>query len=178
MRRLPPFEPLLRVHRALEQAGIPHALGGSGLLFHLGLCEAVRDWDVTTDEPWERVRPALAGLTFELILPRGVYATEAMGRVQLDGCELDVMARFAVRTSGGVCRIPTIATGEWRGVPLGCPEAWAVAYLLLDREERAAALLEHLGRNGGCAGSVARMLKEPLPAHVRARLAFLGAATH
>ena len=45
----PPLAPLQRACARLAAAGIPHALGTSGLLYSMGLVDQVNDWDVTCD---------------------------------------------------------------------------------------------------------------------------------
>ena len=58
LRCAPPLRPLLVLVERLERAGIVVALGGSGLLATLGLTDAVRDWDLTTDAGLDAVRTA------------------------------------------------------------------------------------------------------------------------
>lgn len=50
---------ILPLVRSLAEAGCPVVLGGSGLLASLGLIDRVRDWDLVTDAPVERVLSAV-----------------------------------------------------------------------------------------------------------------------
>jgi len=57
-----------QVVTALQDHGADAALGGSGLLAALGLVDAVRDWDVTTDADPAVVEAALQsiGATYDI----------------------------------------------------------------------------------------------------------------
>lgn len=168
----PELQPLLALTRTLGAAGIECALGGSGLLHSLGLIDQVRDWDVTTDAPLEPVRQALAA--FPLTSPGhggAAFATGFRLALTADGADIDLMGSFAIRTSAGVCRLPTIVAGSWEGVPTGSPEVWAVAYRLMERHPKADLLSEYLRTHGARGATVRRMLAEPLPSALQAEVA-------
>jgi len=166
----PPLEPLLEIVGRLEAAGIRCALGGSGLLAALGLTETVRDWDLTADAPLERLLPCARGLTCTTAGASGVHAD---AKLVFPSLAVEVIAGFAFDVAGRVVRIPTLVTGRWRGVPLGSPEAWAVAYDLLERPLRRDLLLEHLRARGHSPTAVALLLAEPLPQGIARALAAL-----
>jgi hypothetical protein len=166
----PPFEPLLEIVARVEGAGIPCALGGSGLLAALGLTETVHDWDLTADAPLDRLLPVARGLAWTTAGPSGNHAD---AKLVLPALAIEVIAGFAFHVPGGVVRIPTVVAGRWRGVPLGSPEAWAVAYDLLGRPARRDLLLDHLRARGHSAATVARLLGEPLPEGIARTLAAL-----
>ncbi len=159
----PPLEPLLAMVRRIERARIVCALGGSGLLVALGLAETARDWDLTADAPLEAVIPLAEGYAFETSGPGGVHADSKLVLPELG---IEVIARFAFHGPAGVIRMPTVVTRRWHGVPLGSPEAWAVAYHLLGRPEKRDLLLGHLRAKGHDAHTVARLLAQPLPGDV------------
>jgi hypothetical protein len=158
------------VVEALERAGLPCALGGSGLLLALGLAETAHDWDVQCDAPPTAVLRALAGRDLVLHGSGGVHADH---KVVTHGGRVEVIVRFAFATRRGTCRVPAMGSGRWRGVPLASPEAWAVAYALLGRTAKSERLFAHLGAVGADADAVARLRAEPLPADLDARLASL-----
>lgn len=166
----PPLPPLHDVIGRLERAGITAALGGSGLLAALGLATEVRDWDLTTDASQGEVAAALAGLDQELAGSSGVHADH---KVMLPGVSVEVICRFAFHVKGGVVRIPTRVTRRWQDVPVGSPEAWAVAYALLDRPAKADLLWSWLAGRTADLEVVERLLAQPLPESVAARLAAL-----
>jgi hypothetical protein len=166
---LPPFAPLREVVARLEGAGLVCALGGSGLLAALGLTETVRDWDLTTDAAIAEVLGALGTLAHEYHGSSGIHADQ-----KLVIGPVEVIVRFAFLTEGKVVRVPTVVTGRWRDVPLGSPEAWAVAYALMGRDAKAETLFAHLAR-GADPKALATLMAEPLPASLRDRLAALAA---
>ena len=166
----PPLKPLLEIVARLEREGIVCALGGSGLLAALGLTDTVRDWDLTAEAPLERLLPIAHGWPYETT---GSDALHADAKLMFPGRSVEVIAQFAFRVPGGAVRIPTVVTGHWRGVPLGSPEAWAVAYDLLDRPAKRDLLLGYMRARGHDQAVVERLLAEPLPAGISATLAAL-----
>jgi hypothetical protein len=173
----PPIEPLRAALARLASAGIPHALGASGLCASLGLVERVNDWDVTCDADLDTLASVFADQPHERFGNSGCHADH---KLNIESGGIELIARFAFFVPGGIVRIPTIVTGTWQGVPVGSPEAWAVAYALMGeledsqrRRDRAALLFAHLAAHGADAATVAALLAEPLPASIAARLAAL-----
>jgi hypothetical protein len=164
------MEPLLEVSAALGAAGVEHALGGSGLLHALGLAERVGDWDLTTDAPMDMIQRILAGAGGEVFGPSGIHADS---KLRLHGGAVELILGMAFVTEGGLCRIPTFPSGQWRSVPLASAEAWAVAYALMGRGEKSDRLFAHLEARGCEPAIVGRLVREPLPERLRARLAGL-----
>lgn len=168
----PPLAPLRAVLDRLERAGIEAALGGSALLMALGLARGARDWDLTTEAAVETLDALFADVPHERHGASGVHADH---KLTFDGGAVELIARFAFRHEAGVCRIPTIVTARWHGMPVGSPEAWAAAYALMGRHAKAELLFDHLAGGGADRERVARLLAEPLPGALRARLeALLG----
>lgn len=170
MRSTPPLPPLIARVERLERAGIVVALGGSGLLAALGLADRVGDWDLTTDAPFESVVAALGEPCTDR---HGSDALHADQKLVLEDGAIEIIVGFAFHVEGRVVRIPTEVSGRWQGAPLGSPEGWAVAYALLGRAEKSQALLRHLATVGADASRIARLLREPLPDEIAARLATL-----
>lgn len=168
---IPPLEPLRRVHRALEAGGVVAALGGSGLLYSLGLVDSVRDWDLTTDAPFGQVQAALGALPWQPA-PTGDqgYATAHRINVTPDGADIDLMVGYAVRCERGVVQFPTVVTGDLQGIPVGSPEVWAVAYQLIGRPQKAAALNDYLRHHGYRSEIRDQLLSQPLPKAVAATI--------
>ena len=166
----PPFEPLLEVVARIEAEGIGCALGGSGLLAALGLARTVRDWDLTAEAPLERLLPIARGWRHETAGSSGVHAD---AKLMFPDRAIEVISRFAFHAPGGVVRIPTVVTGRWCGVPLGSPEAWAVAYHLLGRPAKRDLLLGHLRASGHDPTLIANLLRQPLPEEIARELATL-----
>ena len=169
----PPAGPLLEAVRRIESAGLTVALGGSGLLAVLGLGTEARDWDLTTDAGHEDVAARFAGIEIERVGASGIHADH---KVRLEGGAVEIICGFAIRAGAGVVRIPTVVSARVELVPIGSPEAWAVAYALLGREEKSERLMRWLEARGADLGVIARLLAEPLPLNLAARLESLARA--
>ena len=164
----PSLEALQLVVAACRQAGVEVALGGSGLLCSLELGDSVRDWDLTTDAPRDKVEEALAGLDWrEATHGDGPFRSAYRLSVQVGGAEIDLMGRFAI----GAVHLPTIVTGQWQGVPVGSPEVWAVAYRLMERTPKADALDRYLREHGARTIVVDRLRQEALNPNIRGQIA-------
>jgi hypothetical protein len=162
---LPPLAPLRRVGARLDAAGIVWGLGGSGLMHALRLADTVRDWDLTVDAAQDLVHATLADLAPTL---HGNFGIHADHKVVCFGADVEVICRFAFFGERGVIHIPTIVTRRWNDIPIGSPEAWAVAYALMigekpGRAEKAAALFAWVEANGPDPEAVAMLSEEPLP---------------
>lgn len=167
---LPPLEPLLEVHRRLAAAGIEYALGASALLHSLGLADHVGDWDINTEADHDVLGPLFEGLGAVRFGSSGIHADS---KIQLLGDKVEVIVRMAILVEGRIVRIPTLVRGQWQGVPVGSPEAWAVSYALLGRAEKSERLFGWLTEHGARPDDVARMLWEPLPRTLAQRMAAL-----
>jgi hypothetical protein len=167
---LPPLAPLADASRRLAAAGIPHALGASGLLFAHGLSDHARDWDVTVEADRADVEPLFADLMPRFVGSSGVHADS---KLVLHGGVVELILRFAFLVPGGIVRVPTLVDGTWRGIPLGALEAWAAAYTLLGRTEKAERVFARLAERGARPSALAEVLRQPLPADLAARLAAL-----
>jgi hypothetical protein len=170
----PPLEPLREALTRLAAAGVPHALGGSGLCAALGLVDRVNDWDVTCEADAAALAALFAG---EPTRASGNSGCHADHKLALRGGEIELIARFAFFVDGGIVRIPTRVSGRWKDLPVGSPEAWAAAYALMGeledasrRRERAERLFAHLEAHGADGEIVRVLLAEPLPAALAARL--------
>ncbi len=136
---------LFEVAHRLKRGGVKFALGGSGLLHALGLCDLVYDWDITTESSWEQVEACIKGLEYERIPPSGIYATEHFCKINLHGSSVDLMRKFAIRQGDQAPHpISTIVTGYWRGIPLGSPREWSEAYRLMGRNAKADLLAKYM----------------------------------
>lgn len=179
----PPLEPLKEALAKLSRAGVPHALGASGLCAALGLVDRVNDWDVTCDADLATLEAIFADEPGESFGNSGCHADH---KRNLRGGEIELIARFAFFADGGIVRIPTRVTCQWHGVPVGSPEAWAVAYALMGalddeahrerRRARGELLFGWLAEHGADAETVRVLLAEPLPEWLATRLATLPVA--
>ena len=169
----PPLAYLADASRRLAAAGVPHALGASGLLFAHGLVDHVGDWDVQVEADRVVVEPLFADLAPRYVGSSGVHADSKL--VLHDGA-VELILRFAFVVPAGVARVPTLVDGEWQGIPLGALEAWAAAYALLERPAKADLVFARLAARGARPAAVAALLAQPLPAGLAARLRALPVA--
>jgi len=166
----PPLASLREVHERLARAGIEHALGASALLHAHGLIDHVGDWDINTDATHDVLDPLFEDLDPVHFGSSGIHADSKM---QMFDRQVELIVRMAILADGRIVRIPTLPRSTWNGVPVGSLEAWAVSYTLLGRTEKADRIFEHLQRNGANPKDVERMLREPLPKDLAARLSGL-----
>jgi hypothetical protein len=157
----------MEVHERLVKAGIEHALGASALLHAHGLSDHVGDWDINTDATHDVLDPLFEDLNPIHFGSSGIHADSKM---QMFDRQVELIVRMAIVADGQIVRIPTLPRTTWNGVPVGSLEAWAVSYELLGRTEKANKIFEHLRRNGANVQDVERMLQEPLPEDLAARL--------
>ena len=151
----PPLRVVQAVHRDLAARG-QVVLGGSGLLYALGLVDSVGDWDLVTDVPSEQVAGVLADRSLVAQRLGGDlpgFATAALFRVDAGDHQIDVLVDFAIRVAGRVTAIPARPWRTWQGMTLARPEDWALAYELMGREEKAALLRDWLLAHPGPASS-------------------------
>ncbi len=176
----PPLAPLQALLERLRAAGLPHALGGSGLLAIHGLVDGARDWDLAVDADIDALAAACQGLEFSRHGNGGCHADHKLGFAHQ---RIELIARFAFFVAGGVVRVPHRVTGTWRGVPLGSLTAWAAAYALMGelegsarRRERAELCFARLAKRPAEPEVLAELLAQPLPAALGSRLAALALA--
>ncbi|MGD8190751.1 hypothetical protein ACQCN2_12295 [Brevibacillus ginsengisoli] len=174
----PSLEPLLAVTKHLEQANITYALGGSGLLYSLGLIERVRDWDITTEAPLEEVMSALDHLA-HTASPSGDYPFASSYRISFHHAqpEIDLIGNFSILSEAGTCQLPTIPTFRWEGVAVGSPEVWYVAYYLMNRMDKAQLLHRYLKQHGFNSEVMNKLLSQPLPDDLRTGVIALAEAS-
>ncbi len=170
----PPFEHLLTAGASLTESGHEWALGGSGLLFALGLADHVGDWDLQTDASADACEQVFAHHRYERFDANGCHADH---KLTLHDAAVEIIIRFAFTTPLGVVRVPTRVSGWWREVPVASPEGWVVAYWLLgeldalpERTAKAERLLSRLAISGADAGRIAELLAQPLPEPLAERL--------
>lgn len=151
------------------ECGLKVALGGSGLLYALGLTEVVHDWDLTTDESRQDVMQCLDA--FHVVEKKRVSETFCSEYIlALPDEDIEIIGSYAIRYGIETCHLPSIIGGSWGNVPLASPEVWAVAYDLMGRLGKAELLFGYLERTGVSRYVIDMLLKGPLPSKMRVRL--------
>ncbi|WP_036746753.1 hypothetical protein [Paenibacillus sp. UNC451MF] len=162
----------------LDAANIHYASGGSGLLYSLGLSDHFRDWDITTDAPFEVIADALQGIPWT-DSPSGDYPFASSYRISIphDTLPIDLFGGFAIHTESGVCRLHSYSTTVWEQIRMGSPLVWAIAYSLMNRQDKALKLFDYLREHGADREQLQRLLEEPLPEVLRSKLLALSSST-
>ncbi|MBX3093556.1 MAG: hypothetical protein KF680_03295 [Cryobacterium sp.] len=146
----PPLEPVRTIVAEFARRGWPVAVGGSAVLAWLGLVDVVRDWDVTVDADADEVEQALLRAGFnpeDGTSSAPPFATRRRLTLALPDHELDVLVGFAVHEGGAVVPIPVRAVATWNGLPIAHPGDWELAYRIMGRADRAAALHKALAES-------------------------------
>ena len=135
----PPLEAVKKVQGTLSRAGIPTAVGGSGLLVSLGLIDRAHDWDLVTDGEPEEVRSVIEGLglAYRTKGPMGVYRSAAVFTIDAGDHEIKVLVQFCLASAGRAVSIPARRGHTWNGLVMARPQEWATAYRLMGRTQRA-----------------------------------------
>jgi hypothetical protein len=131
---------LLAVVRRLD---VPVLLGGSGLLWALGLDVEVGDVDLVA-RPEDRA--AIERLPWWLETttePAGIMRSAWKATLDVDGVDVDVIGGLAWMADGRLVHMPFRAEGSWQGVPLAPAAHWLALYERYKPER--AALLRQLG---------------------------------
>ncbi|OCT12946.1 hypothetical protein A8709_21735 [Paenibacillus pectinilyticus] len=152
------------VTEKFDKFGITYSLGGSGLLLSLGLTNSINDWDVMVEAPKDHVLKALTPFNIEE-KPCGDYpfGTAYKLLVHNQRPQVEILGGFSINSPMGLCKIPSIPSVIWNGIHIGSPEAWYVAYALMNRKEKADVLLSYLKNVGANAETIQLLLNEPLP---------------
>ncbi|MGG2026972.1 hypothetical protein AB1282_14830 [Gottfriedia sp. S16(2024)] len=159
---------LMTITNQLKRKNIKYALGGSGLLYALGLVNYVNDWDITTDEFKKDIIGALSLFKIEEITSgKFPFASDYKLTFIENNQEIEIIGNFSIHSSLGICNIPSVITSEWRGIAIGSAESWYVAYKLMNREEKANLLYNFLKENGADNNIINILLNQPLPIDIK-----------
>ncbi|WP_120497980.1 hypothetical protein [Kiloniella sp. EL199] len=140
---------LYKVISRLEKNNISFSIGGSGLLYFLGLQDDVGDWDLLTDASLDAVRKAILGLEFQVLGPKAPFNSSYLIQIALSGFKVEIIGGFAIEKDGERYEIPSKAHLYRDGLPLSKVEYWVKAYQLLGKTDKAGALKKWLDNNLG-----------------------------
>lgn len=130
----------------LNQSQIQYSLGGSGLLFYLGLIDKVNDWDIVVECPKEKLIEVLDDLPWSE-LKSGDYPYASEFRIHIPSLHIDFIGSLALQNTKGTVKFPIENAAIWHGVQVSYPEIWCVAYQMMGREHKADLLLNYLKGN-------------------------------
>ncbi|MEC0229585.1 hypothetical protein [Paenibacillus alba] len=167
----PDIRNLAVVAEKLEQSGIRYSLGGSGLLYSLGLTSIVRDWDVMTEAPKDSVLHALQDYDIEEISSGDYpFGTEYKLLIHRVSPQVEIIGGMSIHTVHGLCKMPALPVSSWNGIQVGSPEVWYVAYALMNRMEKADVLLSFLRETGANKQIIKLLMNEPLPDEILSKI--------
>ena len=141
---IPSLKALKEISDLLTQAGIKHALGGTGLLYSYGLIGEVKDWDITLDAPFEQVCEAIRNFKWERVGQKEPFYSDYLLKINLEGTHIELIGRFKIRNGQEDFEVPVVVSQVWNGIPIADPEAWFQAYTLMGRKNRADLLADFL----------------------------------
>lgn len=125
---------LRTVAARLSAHEVPFALGGSGLLWALGLASEVRDVDLML-EPADERRMLDATADWRVRHTREgteLWASDWFSQLEVDGVAVDAIGGMAFRHTAGVARLPLRAAGtidvDGVSVPYADPALWWAVY--------------------------------------------------
>ena len=135
------FAALDAVAGRLREHDVPFLLGGSAMLYALGIDVPVRDLDLMLRaEDRARFEAAAGNWLVSVTTDPGPVLTSAWkATLDVDGVEVEGLGGLGI--AGGPT-LPFRAGGMWRGVPLAAPEVWWAAYRVYNPSR--AVLLEPL----------------------------------
>jgi len=139
---------LQSLSQTLTNANIEHALGGSGLLYALGINVKVNDWDITTNCSLDKMIFALKNYDYLVLGSNDNYSSDYLIKASLNYFEVDIIGKFAINTESGKVFVNTVITDNWNTVPLGCPKEWYKAYVAMKRIYKAELLAKYLTSTG------------------------------
>lgn len=88
------YEAIIPILNRLEENNIAYALGGSGLLYFLGLTDSIHDWDITVECPKDTLIKAIRG--YDWVDQRSgdsPFASEY--RLSINALHIDFIGNFA-----------------------------------------------------------------------------------
>lgn len=140
------YEAIIPILKRLEENNIAYAVGGSGLLYFLGLTDSIHDWDITVECPKDTLIKAIRG--YDWVDQRSgdsPFASEY--RLSINALHIDFIGKFACYSNDKIINLPVSSFVKMHGIHLSNPEIWYVAYDLMGRKEKANLLLKYLNAN-------------------------------
>lgn len=146
---------LIRVSKALTEAGIVHAIGGSAMLHLKGIVSTFDDIDIMVrvmdKKVIETVMGRLAGRVTSPVDP--AYGTCVFMTYELEGCRIEIIGGYRV-TSDPKKRtfvfdthmIERHVTMNGVAVPLAYLSDWETWYALIGRDSRVSEIRQAAGR--------------------------------
>ena len=148
---------LFKVNKLFSENNIRFGIGASLLLKSFNLVSKVSDIDIIIhNEDVEKVIEIMNTIGIRIASKElALYETENFLEYNVDGIDLDIMAKFSVKTDEGVFVYPFDVKELKYKVVLNCNkvpvlslENWFVSYLVIRRKEKAEIVKKYLIENG------------------------------
>ncbi len=137
LNNIPSPEALSVITERLFAYKIDFALGGTGLLYALGLIDEVKDWDMAVDCPIEKITVALKGLDWVQLPQTELFKSNYLLKVLIKTTSIDLIGGFSISTSNGIHKVPVKISKYWNNTPLADPKDWLIAYKLMGHHDKA-----------------------------------------
>jgi hypothetical protein len=146
---------LIRVSKALTEAGIVHAVGGSAMLHLKGIVSTYGDIDIVVrvmdKDIIETVMGRLAGRVASPVDP--AYGTCVFMTYELEGCRIEIIGGYHVRSDPmgrtyvfDTHMIERHVTMDGVSVPLAYLSDWETWYALIGRDSRVSEIRQAIDR--------------------------------
>lgn len=143
----PSLAAILEISERFKAGKINFALGGSGLLYALGLIDEVNDWDLTTNEDFLKVSESLIGLEYTKVEHSNIFKSDFLLKLTLQNSNIDIIGNFKLALpNGDLHKVSCRISGYWNNIPLADPNEWLNAYQIMGMENKASKLKTYFGQ--------------------------------
>lgn len=120
----------------LNKNQVEFSIGGTGLLYFLGLYDKVGDWDILTNAKFSKIEKCLEGLKYTKVSVKHPFYSNFLYQVDLNGFEFDIMGDFKYEVEGDLVSM-TSSPYMWKEeIPLANPSEWQSFYERINRESK------------------------------------------
>lgn len=148
---------LLKVSTEFNKNKIRYGIGASLLLKAYDIVSEVSDIDILIDYNYvEKAKQILDSLGLKKDFKKNdLYQTDTFLEYNIDGIDLDIMSKFTINTDEGVFIYPfekeeikTVNKFNCNDLPLLSLENWFIAYILINRSDKAKLIKDYFTKNG------------------------------
>ncbi len=117
----------------MQKHNIHFSIGGSGLLYFLGLAPDCADWDILTEADLEEIKAAFYDKELYITGANRPFASSYLVKLTILGIEFDIIGNFAIYTNNGIQSFPSNPKSNLCKYPISDPKQWIEVYRLLNR---------------------------------------------
>lgn len=138
------IQKLKEICQILTQNKISFTLGGSGLLYFLGIVKKFKDWDLALYCSERELEQALFEYNLEKQVCTPPYLSTYFYRMKTDEVSFDLMGHFGVERGHERIEMSYKVSQLQEGIPLGDIKDWMTSYRLMDRPEKFEMIRDYL----------------------------------